>query len=386
MGTVIVKPGREKRLLQGYPWIQKSELLRIDAPGKGEVVTVLDSKNQLIGIGTFNRATRFQVRMLAREQVAVDREFFLNRFKRAIEYRKQLSIDSNGMRLVFSEADRLPGLIVDKYGDSLVVQVRSLGMEQLRSEWIPALIESIRPSGIYEKSEMVGREDEGLPSRAELIFGEVPGVASINELGMDYGVSFRSGLKTGFYFDQRLTRKRWREQIKPGENVLDAFCYSGSFSLHAAAAGAKVLGIDINEAALQQASENAKINNLNPSFELANAFEWLEANKSGPVYDWIMLDPPAIAKSSGKRDALKWAIWKLVYHALPLLKPGGRLVVCNCSFQLSLHETIETCRFAAADRGEFLSLEDITLQDADHPAATWFPESLYLKCVWLRKL
>lgn len=386
MGTVIVKPGREKRLVQGYPWIQKSEVLRVDALGKGEIVSVLDSKNQFIGIGTFNRATRFQVRMLAREQVEINREFFLNRFRQAIDYRKQLDIDSNGMRLVFSEADRLPGLIVDKYGDSLVVQVRSLGMEQLRSEWIPALIESVRPSGIYEKSEMAGREDEGLPSRSEVIFGEVPDVASINELGLEYGVYFKTGLKTGFYFDQRLTRKRWREQVKPGENVLDAFCYTGSFALHAAAAGANALGIDINESALEQAKDNAKRNNLKLGFEVANAFEWLESNKSEPCYDWIMLDPPAIAKSSGKRDALKWAIWKLVYHALPLLKPGGRLVVCNCSFQLSLHETIETCRFAAADRGEFLNLEDITLQDADHPAATWFPESLYLKCVWLRKL
>lgn len=385
-GTVLVKRGREKRLRNGYPWIQKSEILKADAEGKGEIVEVREASGDLIGIGTYNASTRFCVRMLGRDAEQVDEAFFANRFRRAIAARKAARIDSDAMRLVFSEADLLPGLIVDQFAESLVVQVRSRGMERLRNAWLPALIENVPCQGIYEKSDMAGRDDEGLAARSEVLYGEVPHELEIREADAKFIVPIREGLKTGFFLDQRRTRRHWREEIREGEKVLDAFCYTGSFSIMAAMRGGEVTAIDIHHHAVETAKKNAILNQVSVEFQEANAFEWLQAQDgSGSLFDRIMLDPPAIAKSSGKRDTLKWAIWKLVYHALPRLKPGGVLVVCNCSFQLSLAETIETCRFAAADRGIRLNLESITLQDVDHPAPLWFPEALYLKCVWLRR-
>jgi len=386
VGTVTLKKGREKRIRNFYPWAQRGEVLRADSPGKGELVRLLDSEGAFLGIATYNATTRFQIRVLSQKDEPTDEAFFARRFSRAFDLRRQFDLDSNAARMVFSEADQLPGLIIDQFDRTQVLQVRSLGMEKLRDAWLPALIETSDVDGIFEKSDMSGREEESMKPRSECLYGDVPDEVTISEHGLEFRVPVKHGLKTGYYLDQRLTRERWESAIQPGEEVLDAFCYTGAFALHAARAGAKTTGVDIHPDAIRIARLNAKTNKLDATFIEANAFEWIEAGAEGKgPFDWILLDPPAIAKTSAKRDALKWAIWKLVFHSLPQLKPGGRLVVCNCSFQLSLSETIETCRLAAADRGERLFLEDVTLQDRDHPAPIWFPESLYLKCIWLRK-
>ncbi|HXH62242.1 MAG TPA: methyltransferase domain-containing protein, partial [Fimbriimonadaceae bacterium] len=192
-----------------------------------------------------------------------------------------------------------------------------------------------------------------------------------------------TGFKTGFYLDQRNTRRELGRRVLPGQTVLDCFCYSGGFSLHAARSGAQTTGIDIRPEAVDLAQRNAKANGVGSEFHEANAFDWLE---SGPKesFDWIVLDPPAIAKTEAKRDSLKWAIWKLVHRSVPLLKPGGRIIACSCSYQLDRKELVETARLAAGDRGVRMYLEGVTLQDLDHPAPVQFPEGLYLKCAWLR--
>jgi 23S rRNA (cytosine1962-C5)-methyltransferase len=173
------------------------------------------------------------------------------------------------------------------------------------------------------------------------------------------------------------------ERVKKGDRVLDAFCYTGGFSMYAARSGATTLGIDIHPESVGLAKRIAELNGLDCAYEQANVFDWLE-REPGELFDWIILDPPAIAKTGAARDSLKWAIWKLAHRAIPHMKPGARMIACSCSYQIDRKELVETIRLAASDRGVRMFLEDVTFQDLDHPMPIQFPESLYLKCAWLR--
>ncbi len=383
IGVVQLKRGKERKIHNFYPWVQRGEC-RADGVEDGAVARLVDADGKFLAVGTYNAKSRFQFRVYSLEDEPLDRGFFAKRFLTAIELRQGLVKGTNAERVVFSEADGLPGLIVDRYAGHLVVQVRSLGAERLREEWLPALIETSGAVSIREKSEMAGREEEGLEAVTGPLFGEPPATVEIEEDDFRLTVPIETGLKTGYYLDQRETRRRFEKRVEPGQKILDCFCYTGSFTLRAARAGAVAYGVDVHRPALETARENAKANGLESVFVESNAFEYLESDALGP-YDWIILDPPAIAKTFEKRDSLKWAVWKLVHNALPILKPGGRLIVCSCSYQLGLQELVETCRLAASDRHTRLFLEDVTFQDRDHPAPIHFPEGLYLKCAWLRK-
>lgn len=387
LGDVVIKQGREKRLRNHYPWVQKSEILRVDAAGDGSPVVVLDHKREPIGVGTYNANHRFPLRIFDTKVVDLDTAWFRERFRQAEELRAPLRPRTDARRSLYSEGDRVPGLIADTFGDHCVAQVRSLGIERLKDQWLPALVETLKPKSVLEKSDMASRKDEGLPATVQTLHGTPPDSVQITEDGVLYNVPMTGGLKTGHYLDQRETKRQFAHAVRPDDKVLDCFSYTGGFSLIAKKAGASVVGVDINTLAIEAARANASLNGLDVQFIEANAFEFLEAgaDNHGP-FDWIVLDPPAIAKSRGKRDSLKWAVWNLVYHALPLLKPNGTLIVCTCSFQSGIHETTETCRLASNDRGVRLALDKITLQDIDHPAPVQFPESLYLTCLWLRRL
>lgn len=383
-GKVHLKSGKERKIRNFYPWVQRGEC-RSEGVGDGDVCRLLDSNGNFLAVGTYNSKSRFLFRVCSLEDRELDHEFFVERFKQAKEFRQDTISGTNSWRLVYSEADLVPGLMVDQFGDQLVVQVRSLGMEKLKVVWLPALIETIQPRGIYEKSDMVGREEEGLGATTGSLYGETESTLVVEEDGMTFLAPVVAGLKTGYYLDQRETRRRFRSRVMPGDKVLDCFCYTGSFALIAAQQGATAYGIDIHPPAIETARQNALDNGIEAVFVESNAFDYLATDSLGP-YDWIILDPPAIAKTREKRDSLKWAIWKLVLQALPNLKPGGRLIVCSCSYQLNLQELVEICRLAASDKSTRLVLEDVTYQDVDHPAPIHFPEALYLKCAWLRKV
>ncbi len=381
-GVVHLKKGKERKVRNFYPWIQRGEC-RAEGVEDGALAQLVDHEGKFLAWGHYNAKSRFHFRVLSTANEPIDEAFFHRRFREALARREGLIEGTDSLRIVHGEADGLPGLIVDRYDRWLVVQVRSLGMEGMKALWLPALMAATGAEGAYERSEMAGREEEGLGPQAGLLAGAVPPEVTMHEDGLKFLVPLHTGLKTGFYLDQRNTRRALAARIRPGQKVFDGFCYTGSFALHAARAGATVYGIDINRDAIEVARRNAAVNGLEAVFVEANAFEYLTTDALGP-YDWIVLDPPAIAKTESKRDSLKWAIWRLVHEALPLLKPGGRIVVCNCSYQLNLNETIEVCRLAASDRARPIYLEGVTLQDLDHPALAQFPESLYLKCVWLR--
>jgi len=385
-GLVKIVGGREKKLQHGYPWVQRGEISEVlGAPTPGALVRIVNFRNETLGIGTYNPQSRFPVRVLTTADEPIDRAFFEQRLERALRHRQRVVQDTNAMRLVFSESDGLPGLIVDQYADYLVVQVRTLGMERLRELWLPTLIEQLEPKGVIERSEMASRAEEGLEPVAGVLHGDAPELIEIEESGLLFLVPTDAGRKTGFYLDQRENRRRLAAQVRPGERVLDLFCYTGAFALYAARAGAHAVGVDILPDAIDLAEVHARRNRLEAHWIVENAFDWLpQAAEQGAQFDWIVLDPPAIAKRQDQKDSLRWAIWKLVYHALPLLSEGGRLVVCSCAYQLSLAEMLDTVRLAATDRTIPLFLEEITFQAPDHPYLLQFPESLYLKCLWAR--
>jgi 23S rRNA (cytosine1962-C5)-methyltransferase len=385
-GIVKIVGGREKKLQHGYPWVQRGEISEVlGAPTPGALVRIVNFRNETLGIGTYNPQSRFPVRLLTTADEPIDRAFFERRLEHALRHRQRVVQDTNAMRLVFSEADGLPGLIVDQYADYLVVQVRTMGMERLRELWLPTLIEQLEPKGVIERSEMASRAEEGLEPFAGVLHGDAPELIEIEESGLLFLVPTDAGRKTGFYLDQRENRRRLAAQVRPGERVLDLFCYTGAFALYAARAGAHAVGVDILPDAIDLAEVHARRNRLEAHWIVENAFDWLpQAAEQGAQFDWIVLDPPAIAKRQDQKDSLRWAIWKLVYNALPLLTEGGRLVVCSCAYQLSLTEMLDTVRLAATDRAIPLFLEEITFQAPDHPYLMQFPESLYLKCLWAR--
>jgi 23S rRNA (cytosine1962-C5)-methyltransferase len=383
LGRVVLKEGKERKVRNFYPWIQRGEC-RAEGVENGALARLVDHQGRHLAIGTYNGSSRFQFRVLSLEDRTIDQQFFIDRLSAAKELRQALFPGIDALRVVYSEADLTPGLIVDRFGGTLVVQVRSMGIDRIRDLWEPALLEVWKPDRILEKSDMAGREEEGLKPRTEWMHGEPIDSVIIEELGLTYEVPLLGGLKTGHYLDQRETKRRFAERVRPRQKILDCFCYTGGFTLTAAKAGAIAYGVDIHEKAIEIARDNSRRNGLEAVFIHENAFDYLTQDSLGP-YDWIILDPPAIAKTASKRDSLKWAVWKLVKSALPKLKTGGRLIVCSCSYQLDQNELVQTCRLAASDEGTRLILEDVTFQDLDHPAPVHFPEALYLKCAWLRK-
>lgn len=379
--TAVIKPSRTRKLRNGYPWVLRDEVVEVVGNVEpGELIAVVSPDQPAVGIGFWNPVSRFAVRMLDLRADSISQEMFKQRFLAAKARRSGL-IGTNSYRVAFAEADGLPGLIVDRYADWLIVQVRSAGMHRYRDLWLPALIESEKPKGILERSDMEGLAEEGLETSVKVLFGEVPDEIEVIENGLSFVCPTRTGLKTGFYLDQRDARKKLAELVRPGERVLDACCYSGGFTLLAARAGAIATGVDILPEAIELANRNA--NGIDgATFLCSNVFEWLAESKGN--FDTILLDPPAIAKTGDERDSLKGAIHKLTTLAMPRLVFGGRLVVFSCSYQLGVEALLEVVRSAINDQGRRCFVEDITLQPPDHPYLAQFPESLYLKGIWLR--
>ena len=383
---VFLQEGKEKKVKGYYPWIQREEVDRFEGNGvSGSVASLYSSQNEFLAKGYYNEKSRFPFRILTLSEEEIGTQFFESRFESCYKYRKMLFPNSQCFRLAFAEADCLPGLIIDLYDGHAVVQVRTLGMENLKSFWMPALINVVNPKSIYERSDMEARTEEGLTPIKQQLYGETPDEIPFEEHGVHHISYIKQGMKTGFYLDQSDNRRKLQQIIKPGQKVLDAFCYTGGFALNAAKAGAEVTAIDILPNAIEWARKSASKNHLDIEFINANAFDWIvEANTLNRKFDWIILDPPAIAKTFAQRNSLKWAIWKLVHSSLDTLNEGGGLLVCNCSYFFNLKEMLDTVRMAANDKHRKLVVFDQTFQSPDHPYLLHFPESLYLKCLWLR--
>jgi len=371
-------------VLRGHPWVFSNELREIPAGvAPGEIVDVLDFSGRFVGRGAINPHTLIAVRILTRKREEIDDAFLLQRITTARDLRTRLGF-GDSFRAVYSEGDGLPGLIVDKYSDVLVVQTLTAGMERLLDTIITVLREVYSPRALVLKNDAASREIEGLERHTRVAFGPGPGPVLMEESGLQYKVDVLEGQKTGFFFDQRENRLALKELVK-GRRTLDCFCYAGAWALNAARFGAsEVIGIDSSEKAVNLAGENATLNNLSVRLVVGDVFEELRAfEKKGERFGCIVLDPPAFVKSRAKtREGIK-GYKEINLRAMKMLEPGGLLVSCSCSHHVDVELFKEMLIDAAYSAGRGVRLLEMRSQARDHPIVLAARETQYLKCAVL---
>jgi 23S rRNA (cytosine1962-C5)-methyltransferase len=385
---VILKPGKEARLRAGHLWIYKGEIARAAGdPEPGDAVEVVDARGRFCGAGYYNPASTIAVRLLTRRRdEPLEADLLRRRIAAALDYRRRHTDGAPVMRLVASEGDALPGLTVDRYGEFLVVQIGTLGIDRRREAIVAALVDLLAPRGIYERSDVSVRTHEGLEPRTGLLFGEVPEVAEVSLDGLRLEAPLRTGQKTGLFLDQRANRLALRP-LAQGRRVLDLFCNTGGFALYALAGGAtEAIGVDLAPEAVAAAARNAERNGFasRARFLEANAFDVLkDLDRARERFDLIVLDPPAFTKSRQSVEAAIRGYKEINLRALRLASPGGVVVTASCSFHLGPEEFLDIVRAAAADAGREATLLSFAGQGPDHPVNLGVPETRYLKCAFL---
>ncbi len=381
MGTVKVTRQAAMRFAAGHPWAFQWEVEEVRQAQPGDAVRVLGPDGRFIGIAHYSSTSRISLRLLTDRDEAVDRDFYFRRLKAALEYRRQVVESSDAYRVVHSEADRLPALIVDRYADYLVIQTLSQGMERAKSWIVEALLELFAPKAIVERNDVPRRDLESLPRQAGVIYGELPELVEFHMNGLTFYADLLRGQKTGAFLDQRENYVAVARYAR-GE-ALDCFTSGGGFALHIAPRCRTVEGVDSSETALALAERNRQVNGVsNVTFRLADAFELLTGYAvSGRRFDTVVLDPPGFAKTRSEVKAALRAYRQLNYRALQLLNPGGVLVTCTCSHHVTDEEFMETVASAAREQGKLLRVLERRVQALDHPVLLSVPESLYLRCL-----
>ena len=386
MAKVTLRKTRETRVRGGHPWIYASEIEKVDgAFENGDIVDVLDFRGKFIGRGFYNPQSQISLRILTRNDEPCDRDFFARRIRDAWDYRRLLC-DPMSCRLIYSESDFLPGLVVDKFADVLVLQSLSLGIERIKDTLCDLMMEIVQPAGIWERSDVPVRRLEGMEQATGLLRGEVPDRVDMVENGIHFLVDVKHGQKTGFFLDQKQNRAAMAPFCRDAR-VLDCFCHNGSFALHAAKFGAKrVLGVDISEEALDVARENARVNGLgNVTFEAHNCFDLLrELTDAGEQYDLVILDPPAFTKNKAAVPAAIRGYKEINLRGLKLVRPGGFLVTCSCSQHVLSEVFQDVVNQAARDAKKRIRLVEFRTQGYDHPILPQSIETKYLKCMFLQ--
>ena len=377
MWVVFLKKGKERKVKNYYPWIFKDELENFIGDGKpGDIANVFSYNKEFLGKGFFNPNARIAVRMIT--QFDEDIECTLER--RILQAFSKRKFSSPFYRVVHSEADGLPGLIVDKYKDGFVIQIRCKGMELIKDLITKILIKNFSPSFIYERSDFETKSDENLEKRVGPLYGETPEHLILTEHDIEYVVDIKRGQKTGFFLDQRMNRLLVRNV--DGKKALDLFCYTGGFSLNLAKKGFEVIGVDVSQDAINTAIENAKRNSLKVHFERADVFEFLES--CNDRFDIVVADPPSIIKRKDEKKKGSEYFKKLVSAISDRLRENGMMVLCSCAYQMDVNLMVESIRKGVEGKGIVWRVEKITFQDVDHPWIAQIPESLYLKCIWAR--
>ncbi len=384
MKSVRLKKKEARRVLRGHPWVFSNELQDIPKDlSPGEIVDVVDFSGTFVGRGYINPRSLIAVRILARKPEEIGEDFLRKRIIAARDLRVCFGFGES-FRAVFSEGDGLPGLIVDKYADTLVVQSLTAGMDRILDEILAILQEVYAPRAIMLRNDVGSRELEGLQQEKRVARGEISGPVTIEESGITYRVDVVEGQKTGFFFDQRENRQVLKDIVK-NKRTLDCFCYIGAWSLNAARYGAsEVTGIDSSQKATDLAAENARLNNLRVTFKTADVFEELRRmEKEKEKFECVILDPPAFVKSRAKvRDALK-GYKEINRRAMKLLEPGGFLVTCSCSHHIDSELFREMLVDAAYSAGREARLLEMRSQARDHPILLAARETQYLKCAVL---
>jgi 23S rRNA (cytosine1962-C5)-methyltransferase len=381
--TVRVNRKAADRAASGHPWIFSSDVVDRGDAAPGDAVRVLDPKNKFLGVAHFSAESQITLRLLSDKPEAVDRGFFRERLAAALAHRERVVQNSDAYRLVFSEADRLPGLIIDRYGPYVVLQTLNQGMDRERDLIVECLQELLAPAGILARNDASVRRLEGLPLEVVTLAGEIPERVQVRMNGLQLEADLLRGQKTGVYLDQRenyVAAASWARG-----KVLDCFTSSGGFALHAASRAEFVDAVDSSVAALATAEANAGANGIaNVRFRQADVFDYLSGMDGR--YSMVVLDPPAFAKSRRAVEDAARGYKEINLRALRLLEPGGVLVTCSCSHHMSEGAFYEIIAQAALDAGKTLRVLERRTQASDHPILLTVPETMYLKCMVLQIL
>jgi 23S rRNA (cytosine1962-C5)-methyltransferase len=385
MSSVTINRRGEDRARGGHPWIYRSDVTGAEAAA-GDLVTVTSERGRPVGHALFSDESEITLRMIEFGPAAPAPDFIERRLAAAIAYRELLGVDATAYRLVHGEADRLPSLIVDRYGDYLVVQALSQGIDRRLPEITAALVKLARPAGILARNDPRVRLLEGLEQTVDVLHGDVPPRLEVREGGIAYDVDPWKGQKTGLFLDQRENREAALGYARG--RLLDAFSYNGGFALTLARRCESVLAVDISGDAVARIRENAARNGLaNVEAREMNVFDELrELERTGARFDTIVLDPPAFAKNKSAIRKAMSGYKEINLRALKLLTPGGFLVTCSCSYNVSEEMFLDVVSEAAADASAAVSLVEKRAQGRDHPILINVPETYYLKCLILRKL
>ena len=386
MTSVRINRKAAERLASGHPWVFSSDVLDRAGAQPGDAVQVIDPKGRSLGTAHYSSSSQICLRMLSGRSEAIDRTFFLRRIQQAQEYRERIVHESAAYRVVHSEADQLPGLIVDRYGGYFVLQTLDQGMDRVKSEISGCLEELFAPKGIIARNDVPVRKHESLPLESSVLSGEIPDFVNVRMNGLTWQADLLHGQKTGVFLDQRenyVAAARYAHG-----RALDCFTCSGGFALHMAPRCESVEAIDSSEPALVTARANAAVNCIgNVDFRQADVFEILAGYASAHrQFSTVILDPPAFAKSRTAVSGAMRGYKEINLRALRLLGPGGVLVTCSCSHHVSEAMLLETIAEAALDAGRTLRVLERRTQSQDHPILLTVPETLYLKCLILEVL
>jgi 23S rRNA (cytosine1962-C5)-methyltransferase len=384
-GVARVSRKGEARIERGHPWVFRSDVVRTRDATPGALVRVVSERERPLGFALYSARSEIRLRMLERGESIAD-DWLRQRLAAAIAWRERVAPGAEACRLVHGEGDRLPSLVVDRYRDCLAVQTLSQGMERLKPEIVSLLDELLAPRGILERNDPKVRGLEGLEQKVGLLHGDVPERVGVREGDVLLEADLWRGQKTGLFLDQRENHLMLRGYARG--RVLDGFCYAGGFALQAAAVADSVLAADLSAEALALLGSAAQRNGLaNVTTRDANVFDLLrELHDAGERFDTVVLDPPAFAKSKDAVPKAQRGYKEINLRALLLLRPGGCLITCSCSYHVPEADFEQILAAAAVDAGASVSVVEKRRQARDHPVLLGVPETYYLKCFVLRKL
>lgn len=387
---IKLKPGEHDRLLAGHPWIYRNEVEGWPPSAEpGDSVDVHDSRGTFLGRGYLNPRSTIAIRLFGRDRLPLDESFFISRIRQAQAWREKMLAGRSAYRVVHAEADGLPGLIVDRYGDALAIQILTAGMHRRQNLIVNALKKVLAPRTIVARNDSPMREREGLVRERHVLFGELPPDLAVQVNGLDVAVDLLEGQKTGLFLDQ-IDNYRLLERLAEGAETLDCFCYTGLWGLHAARYGAaRVTGLDQSAPAIARATALADRNGLagRCTHRVGNVFDELkERDRRRESFDLIILDPPAFVKTRARLPEAVAGYKEINLRAMRLLRPGGCLVTCSCSHHLTAEQFRQLLREAAGDVRRTVRLVAQGAQGHDHPVLLGMPESEYLKCFVLQVL
>jgi 23S rRNA (cytosine1962-C5)-methyltransferase len=383
VSSVVISARGEDRLRSGHPWIYRSDVSDARASG-GDVVTIRGPRGRVLGRALYSDRSQIALRAIEIGEASEGDGWLKPRIESAIRFRDTLQIDATAWRLVHGEADLLPSLVVDRYGDYLVVQTLSQAMDRLLPEVVAVLNERIGPKGILARNDPRSRLLEGLDQRVEVLAGDVPASVTVREAGVEYEADLWHGQKTGLFLDQRENRQAAAQYARG--RLLDCFTYTGGFALTLGPRCQETIAIDVSEEAIARVKENAARNAIAVDARVGNVFDELRGlERLGERFDTIVLDPPAFAKSKAAVPNARAGYKEINLRAFRLLRPGGTLVTCSCSYNVNEALFAEIVYEASVDAQAHVTVVEKRMQGRDHPVLLGVPETYYLKCFILRK-